>query len=202
MHNSNIFLFICINTFIIFFNFCRKNSNSLETAVSLYSWRNNSLQLKWSFGYCYGIEWLLPVCSIVKRVSKPFPFPDSPHPIQWCSSRHRGLPIPRFHMLNRLEDLYLYQYRLQWLLLHLGAISSHSPYRSPSCAAISGVLPLSPTMATQQYPWMLHSDRSMLTVLLSLQCSQSLLQIWQQGKKMPGINSSADLAQLIVLGHI
>lgn len=84
------------------------------------------------------------------------------------------------------------------MLLLLGAISSHTPYRSPSCAAIRVVLPLSPTMATQQYPWMLHSDRGMLTVLLPLQCSQSLLQIWQQGKKMPGINSSADLAQLIL----
>lgn len=140
-----------------------------------------TLQFKWSFGY-----YLLWNCMTVtrvqhaKRVSKAFPCPDPPIPPSDVAADTEDC---LYHASTSFVDSKIHILtRLQWLSLHLGAISSHSPQTCPSCAALRGV----------SFPWALprpHSNTqgaaqraARLRALLSLQCSQSPLQSWQQGK--------------------
>lgn len=136
-----------------------------------------------------------------KKVSKPLPCPDSPHPTQWCSCSHRGLPTSCFHKLCRLKDSYPHQVTMTVI-----AFRSHLiplPIEMPQlCCHQSGVLPLSPTMATWQYPWVLHSDLAGSGLCCHCSAARAHCKVGSKAKKISGVNSSADLAQFTVSGHI
>lgn len=105
-------------------------------------------------------------------------------------------------MLCRPNYLYPHQYKLQWLLLHSGTISSHSPETSPSCAAIRVV------SFPSAIPWPHSNTHGCCTVTKACSgfcchCSagKAHCKAGSKAKKIPGVNSSTDLALLIVPGH-